>query len=630
MKKKDTHRFFIVLLVQLLTTVGFAQNPELLKDISPYEGSNPSNFTLFKDKVYFIALERANSISITSALWVTDGTAPGTSRVKACSPFMRFSDQPMVVANDLMFFLGYDAGNGQELWVSDGTENGTRMVKNINPSGNTRFEELIAFKGKLYFGANDGTNDALWVSDGTANGTYKIKDFPHPNIAYTTPTAFVAFDNRLFFHFDDANQYRQFWETDGTTAGTKRLNTGQDFYSPAQDFIMFKDKIVFRMGADIKVLTQDSLITLGQISGGSCLIAQNQFIVFKDSLYFQGTERTLFASDGTVGGTKKIISTLFLCRFFEVNNKLYFVASNLSPEHIWTTNGTTLGTKPVAQGSDYRVTDQASSMIIYNHKIYFRANSSAVFSPQFYVFDPIKDTVEPFISAAPEEFYASGFFIANDRLYLRGSNLDPNHQPGITPFYSLWHTDGTKAGTSSLTPQDIRNNVLDYNYLFSTKGYLFFSNGDNSYWYTDGTLSNTRLIRPSGATQFLGSQDKNYILYKDYFIFRGNFTEPSNDELWALKISDLSTSVQAPLTHPLHNILLYPNPAQHTMAINDFTLGDSYDLDLYNLFGQRVAGFTGVKGHQSLPIDQLSSGVYWVKISNGQREWMTRKLVVTR
>lgn len=628
MKKKDTHCFFIVLLLQLLTHLGFAQNPELLKEISPYEGSNPSNFTLFKDKVYFSAVEKVDFRMYTSSLWGTDGTSLGTTRVKACNPSMRFYTQPFVTTQNFMFFIGHDPTNGQELWVSDGTANGTRMLKNLNSSGDTRFEEFIVFKDKAYFGAHDGRNDALWVSDGTTNGTYKIKDFPHPNFAYIRPTAFVLFDDRLFFHFDDANDYTQFWETDGTATGTKRLNTGQDFRSRAQEFKKFKDKIVFRSGADLKVLTKDSLVTLGKLSGGSCLIAESQVIVFKDTLYFQGEENTLYRSDGTLEGTKAIFSASSICHFLEANSTLYFMVSN----QMWTTNGTTTGTKAVAQNSaPYYSADQASSMFVFKNKIYFNAYLFPPIRSQLFVYDPVADTAVPFISAQPNDFYAYSFFIFNNRLYFRGPNLNPATEPGPLSPTALWQTDGTLAGTSSVSPLNVNDRARSYDYLFNAKGYLFFANADNSYWYTGGAQQNTLLIRPNGVDKFLSNQERVYMLYKDYFIFRGNFsTEYNNEELWVLKLNNLTTSARSPQNLALNQISLYPNPAQNTLQLNDNWLGETYDLQLYNLLGHRVASFSGVKSQQSLPIAQLNSGVYWVKISNGQREWTTKKLVVTR
>lgn len=617
----------LALQVSLFTLPAWSQNPELLKEISPYEGGNPSNFTLFKDKVYFSAVERIDFRIYTSSLWVTDGTPLGTTRVKACNPSMRFYTQPFVTTQNLMFFIGNDPANGQELWVSDGTANGTRMLKNINPNGDTRFEEFIVFKGKVYFSANDGRNDALWVSDGTATGTYKIKDFPHPNFAYIRPTAFVLFDDRLFFHFDDTNDYTQFWETDGTATGTKRLNTGQDFRSPAQEFRKVKDKIVFRSGADLKVLTKDSLLTLGKLSGGTCLNAESQVIVFKDTLYFQGEEDALYRSDGTPQGTQAIFTANSICHFLEANGALYFAVSS----QLWTTNGTSTGTKAVAQNSPpYNISDQASSMFVYQNKIYFNA---FLFPPpprpRLFVYDPVADTAVPFISALPNEFYAYGFFIFNNRLYFRGPNLNPATGPDPESPTALWQTDGTLAGTSSVSPLNINDRARIYDYLFNAKGYLFFANADNSYWYTGGTQANTRLIRPNGVDKFLSNQERVYILYKDYFIFRGNFSsEYNNEELWVLKLNNLTTSSRDPQNPELDQISIYPNPAQNTLQLNDHQLGDTYDLQLYNLLSQPVASFTGVKSHQSLPIAQLNSGVYWAKISNGQRKWTTKKVVI--
>jgi len=627
--KNPTILSLLAIQLCLFVSVSIGQNPELLKEISSYEGSNPSNFTLYKDKVYFSAVERTDFRNYLSSLWVSDGTPAGTIRVKACNPSMRFEVQPFVIANNLMFFIGSDPINGKELWVSDGTESGTKMLKNLNPSGDTRFEELIAFKDHLYFGANDGTNDALWISDGTKDGTVKLRDFPHANSAYIRPTAFVVFDNRLFFHFDDTNNYSEFWETDGTVTGTKRLNIGQDFRGPAGDFKKYKDKIVFGTGSDIKVLTKDSIITLGQYNAGACLSAETQIAIFRDTLYFQGAENQLYSSDGTKDGTKKILSSMFLCRFLEANNQLYFVSSNLSPMHLWTTDGTKTGTKPVAQNSTYEVGYQASDMFIYKNMIYFIGLKLPIFQSKLFVFNPLLDTAEPFISIDSESFYAFNYFIANGLLYFKGPIVNQLPGPGPYSNYALWKTDGTVAGTSSVSPLNINDGARNYDFLYNANDLLFFSNSDHSYWYTDGTQDNTVLIRPPGVERFLGSQYRVNILYKDYFIFRGNFTESNNEELWVLKLKDITTNTEALANHALNKIALYPNPTQNTLQINDFRSAGTYTIELYNLLGNRVAQFFNVQSHQSLPIDQLSNGVYWAKISNNHNEWTTKKFIIT-
>ena len=136
-----------ILLFQLNICIG--QKVELLKDISPIGGSQPSHLTLFKDKVYFSAAEVTNTPPFIASLWSTDGTTNGTIKIKACNPTMNSSNQPFIFTNDLMFFQGKDQINGYELWVSDGTTAGTKMVKNITPTGDTRFGELISFKNTI-------------------------------------------------------------------------------------------------------------------------------------------------------------------------------------------------------------------------------------------------------------------------------------------------------------------------------------------------------------------------------------------------------------------------------------------------------------------------------------------------
>jgi hypothetical protein len=54
--KNPTVLSLLAIQLCLFVSVSIGQNPELLKEISSYEGSNPSNFTLYKDKVYFSAV----------------------------------------------------------------------------------------------------------------------------------------------------------------------------------------------------------------------------------------------------------------------------------------------------------------------------------------------------------------------------------------------------------------------------------------------------------------------------------------------------------------------------------------------------------------------------------------------
>ena len=86
-----------------------------------------------------------------------------------------------------------DGTRGSELWVTDGTAAGTTIVKDIrtgtygsSPNG------LTNSGGTLFFSANDGTTGfELWKSDGTAVGTTQVKDIRSGAQAQADPATWL-------------------------------------------------------------------------------------------------------------------------------------------------------------------------------------------------------------------------------------------------------------------------------------------------------------------------------------------------------------------------------------------------------------------------------------------------------
>jgi ELWxxDGT repeat protein len=80
-----------------------------------------------------------------------------------------------------LFFSADNGTSGRELWMSNGTAAGTKRVKDINPgSGGSNPHELTNVGGRAFFAADDGTSGIeLWISDGTAPGTRRVKNI-HP------------------------------------------------------------------------------------------------------------------------------------------------------------------------------------------------------------------------------------------------------------------------------------------------------------------------------------------------------------------------------------------------------------------------------------------------------------------
>src|SRR5207249_459156 len=109
--------------------------------------SGPRDFFLFKTKIYFVA----DDGNVGNELWVTDGTAAGTSLIKdiyagAGGSLTYFSFREL---NNAIYFSANDNINGEELWKSDGTTAGTTIVKDILPGiGSAKPSWLTLFNGQ--------------------------------------------------------------------------------------------------------------------------------------------------------------------------------------------------------------------------------------------------------------------------------------------------------------------------------------------------------------------------------------------------------------------------------------------------------------------------------------------------
>ncbi len=241
---------------ELWTSDGTTPNTKMVEDINPglpgqsFGGSDLDRLGVLGDKVYFKAEDGTNG----SELWVSDGTAAGTSMLKDIDPGVNgpseapcygvCSSEPteITTVGSTLFFRAYTSATGSELWKTNGTEAGTVLVKDIRPGdddcacpvdypwGSQPFR-LTEMGGKLYFTANDGSGGfQLWTSDGIEAGTTLVKSVAG---GYLYSLMVVA-NGRLFFNLIDGSE--EPWVSDGTEAGTvllKDINPGPAGSSPS-------------------------------------------------------------------------------------------------------------------------------------------------------------------------------------------------------------------------------------------------------------------------------------------------------------------------------------------------------------------------------------------------------------
>ncbi|NDE79582.1 MAG: hypothetical protein EB037_01505, partial [Actinobacteria bacterium] len=310
---------------ELWITDGTANGTTMLKEIrAGSNGSNPNSMTMFEGKVYFMADNGINGYE----LWVTDGTANNTVMLKDIRTGSDGSNPGKFTAfGAQLLFSAYDVTNGEELWVTDGTANGTVMLKDIyQGSYGSNPTYLTEYQGKVYFRATDGTNgDELWVTDGTANNTVMLKDI-YQGSAGSYPSYLYVIGNTAYFYASDAAAGNEPWKTDGTLSGTTRI-------------------------ADVRIGVNSSF---NSCFGSSCnlFFSYGASVVFAADDGINGVEP--YITDGTTLGTTLLTdlrpgSSASICggmlcfysdataRFVNVGGRLLFAADNgqLGTE-IWT------------------------------------------------------------------------------------------------------------------------------------------------------------------------------------------------------------------------------------------------------------------------------------------------------
>jgi len=337
------------------------------------------------------------SVFFTNSLgvWRTDGTASGTAQLGGSG-----SDHELTPTPHALFFSD---GSIPQLWKSDGTPAGTAQVTTFSP--NYGVYELTAFGNDVLFIAYD-QGWQPWISDGTVAGTREIAKVTSCCAYPTTyPARFAVVGDVAFFAADDGIHGVELWKTDGTAAGTglvTDLNAGGASALPAPD-----DPTV---------------------QGGAVAVA------FQGQLFFAADDgrlgEELWRSDGTPGGTQLVkdinpgTGGSQPRQLTVAGNRLYFVADDgVHGREPWVSDGTAFGTlmlKDITPGPESSVPQQLTAV---DHTVLFSAADPA-FGREPWVSDGtpggtrrLQDIAPGLLPASPMAFTAAGplvFFAAND------------------------------------------------------------------------------------------------------------------------------------------------------------------------------------------------------------------------
>lgn len=332
---------------ELWTTDGTAAGTVLLKDIVSGNGSStPGTPVDFNGSIYFTAAGK---------LWQSDGTTAESLDVTAgIGGELLTGISNLVVMGDAMYFTATSLATGRELWRADGTTATSTLVKDTIPgTASGWFASLKKFGEKLYFYNDD---EQFWESDGTEAGT-----MPLAQIEYQPSYPLGHLQGSLLLSADDGTG-QELWRVDANGAVKLKDFATDDRGGEPDDFIEFHGELYFT-AHDGTWYRRELWRTDGTPEGTTLAVDMNgtgrsnihNLTHFRDELYFtMGDDESvssLWKSDGTSAGTTRVKvinptnSGTSIGDLVEAGGFLYFVAEDgVNGFELWRSDGTAEGT----------------------------------------------------------------------------------------------------------------------------------------------------------------------------------------------------------------------------------------------------------------------------------------------
>jgi ELWxxDGT repeat protein len=478
-------------------------------------------------------------------LWVTDGTATGTSELSEITNsytdgLLSDVNPDLIVLGGNVLFEGVDKNGFPNLWVSNGTSEGTSELTVTNATADGLFlgvtdPDFTVFGSKAVFmGQDDSGRINLWVTNGTSGGTSELIANQEDSGGFFAPPTelpdFTVLGTQVLFKARDASLHESLWVTNGTSVGTNEL------ISPSADSIGI---FAFSASPDFTVLGAIALFE-GEDSSGRI---------------------DLWTTNGTLSGTSELTAAALFGPYPDftiIGDRAVFVGFNTSDvAELWVTDGTLAGTSALTiSGADTLI-------------------------------GPLQGTSPDFAALGDKALFVS---------------LDPGAHPNLAV------TDGTSSGTSELTIPTAYSNGLfagnlppDFAILGGKALFEGYDPGGHiGLWVTDGTISGTSELQDVNgayADGLLNDGSPNFTVFGSEMLFDG-LNQSGNLTLWVTNGTVAGTSeVSAAAVAPSDITVLVPPPpaAPSGLAVAAGSDSGVKGDDITNVTKPAITG-TGVAG----------------------------------
>lgn len=359
------------------------------------------------------------------ALWVTDGTAQGTSLAVAATA------QPGAAVGDRVLFWWLLDGERRELWSTDGTPMGTERL--VAPTEGVVLGRTAVLDGKLAFTT---TGCELWETDGTTAGTRALLTPVEAQGGRALPCeAAPGPGGEIIIH-----AFASAWLTDGTPGGTRPAD-----YLAGSHHTLVGGGVLFRRDEPQGLWFSDGTLdgtrrlAEGRVDAIARLADRAVVVLADEVIGVSGDEVERLPIP--VGSSQVVVSG--------DEARAYVVSFTDGQRSITLTDGTATGTRAVAAGGEPAATVHGARMIAPTRTGLVALALDARGHPVV-TWDDGEGSQVAWVgwdgvrteSSLPHAWQTVG----DQAVFLAFSATVP------VPELWLWVTDGTPAGTRRLLP----------------------------------------------------------------------------------------------------------------------------------------------------------------------------------